>query len=118
MHSTSFSVACYMLAGVVVVFFLFFFFFKYKVSHLARAHGKALKDKLHISLVAKTSSKGNPAMDFLDPERVNGKQYQLLSRDDNILCPKSVERSLREISNLCRTAFCQTDKVILKSVGV
>ena len=50
MHSTSFSVACHMLAGVVVGFFLFFFF-KYKVSHLARAHGKALKDKLHISLV-------------------------------------------------------------------
>ena len=51
MHSTSFSVACHMLAGVVVGFFLFFFFFKYKVSHLARAHGKALKDKPHISLV-------------------------------------------------------------------
>ena len=50
MHSTSFSVPCHMLAGVVVGFFLFFFF-KYKVSHLARAHGKALKDKLHISLV-------------------------------------------------------------------
>ena len=52
-------------------------------------------------------------MDFLDPERVNGKQYQLLSRDDNILCPKSVERCEQ-----CRTAFCQTDKVIVKSVGV
>ena len=52
-------------------------------------------------------------MDFLDPERVNGKQYQLLSRDDNILCPKSVERCEQ-----CRTAFCQTDKVIMKSVGV
>lgn len=50
MHLTSFSVPCHLLAGVVVGFFLFFFF-KYKVSHLARAHGKALKDKLHISLV-------------------------------------------------------------------
>ena len=50
MHSTSFSVPCHVLAGVVVGFFLFFFF-KYKVNHLARAHGKALKDKLHISLV-------------------------------------------------------------------
>lgn len=52
-------------------------------------------------------------MDFLDPERVNGKQYQLLSKNDNILCPRSVERCEQ-----CGTAFCQTDKVTVKSVGV
>ena len=52
-------------------------------------------------------------MDFLDPERVNGKQYQLSRRNDTIPCPKSVERCEQ-----CRIAFCQTDKVIVESVGV
>lgn len=52
-------------------------------------------------------------MDFFDPERINGKQYQLVSRDDNKLCPKSVQRCEQ-----CRTAFNQTDKLIVKSVGV
>ena len=52
-------------------------------------------------------------MEFLDPERVHGKQYQLVSRDDHKLCPKSVQRCEQ-----CRTSFNHTDKVIVKSVGV
>ena len=52
-------------------------------------------------------------MDFLNPERVHGKLYQLVSRDDNKLCPQGVQRCEQ-----CRTAFNQTDKVIVKSVGV
>ena len=52
-------------------------------------------------------------MDFLDPERVHGNQYQLVSRDDNKLCPKGVQRCEQ-----CRTAFNHTDNVIGKSVGV
>ena len=49
----------------------------------------------------------------MDPERINGKQYQLVSRDDNKLCPKSIQRCEQ-----CRTAFNLTDKVIVKSVGI
>lgn len=52
-------------------------------------------------------------MDFLDPKRVSGKQYQLVRRDDSKLCPKSVQRCEQ-----CRTAFHQMDKVRVKSVGV
>jgi len=52
-------------------------------------------------------------MDFLNPERITGKQYQLVSRDDSKLCPKSVQRCEQ-----CRTVFNQTDKVVIKSVGV
>ena len=54
-----------------------------------------------------------PALDCLDPERITGKQYQLVSRDDHKLCPKSVQRCEQ-----CRTAFNLTDKVIVKSVGI
>ena len=49
----------------------------------------------------------------MDPERITGKQYQLVSRDDHKLCPKSVQRCEQ-----CRTAFNLTDKVIVKSVGI
>lgn len=52
-------------------------------------------------------------MDFLNPERVQGKQYQLVSRYDHKLCPKGVQRCEQ-----CRTAFNHTDKVIVKSMGV
>ena len=52
-------------------------------------------------------------MNFLDPDRISGNQYELVSRDDGKLCPKSVQRCEQ-----CRMAFHQADKVVVKSVGV
>ena len=52
-------------------------------------------------------------MNFLDPDRISGNQYELVSRDDGKLCPKSVLRCEQ-----CRVAFHQADKVVFKSVGV
>ena len=52
-------------------------------------------------------------MNFLDPDRISGNQYELVSRDDGKLCPKSVQRCAQ-----CRVAFHQADKVVVKSVGV
>ena len=52
-------------------------------------------------------------MNFLDPDRISGNQYELVSRDDGKLCPKSVQRCEQ-----CRVAFHQADKVVVKSVGV
>ena len=53
------------------------------------------------------------AANFLDPDRISGNQYELVSRDDGKLCPKSVQRCEQ-----CRVAFHQVDKVVVKSVGV
>ena len=52
-------------------------------------------------------------MNFLDPDRISGNQYELVSRDDGKLCPKSVQHCEQ-----CRVAFHQADKVVVKSVGV
>ena len=52
-------------------------------------------------------------MNFLDPDRISGNQYELVSRDDGKLCPKSVQRCEQ-----CRVAFHQADNVVVKSVGV
>ena len=51
--------------------------------------------------------------DILDPDRITGKHYDLVHRDDNKLCPKSVQRCEQ-----CRVAFNHADKVLVKSVGV
>lgn len=51
--------------------------------------------------------------DILNPDRITGKQYDLVHKDDTKLCPKSVSRCEQ-----CRVAFNTSDKVIIKSVGV
>lgn len=51
--------------------------------------------------------------DILNPDRITGKHYDLVHRDDTKLCPKSVTRCKQ-----CRVAFNTSDKVIIKSVGV
>ena len=51
-------------------------------------------------------------VDILNPDRIAGKQFDLVHRDDNKLCPKTVQRCEQ-----CRVAFNQSDKVVIKSVG-
>ena len=51
--------------------------------------------------------------DILNPDRMSGKQYDLVHKDDTKLCPKSVTRF-----GQCRVAFNTSDKVMIKSVGV
>jgi hypothetical protein len=52
-------------------------------------------------------------VDILNPDRITGKQYDLVHRDDTKLCPKGVQRCEQ-----CRVNFNQADKVIVKSVGI
>ena len=52
-------------------------------------------------------------MELLDPDRISGKQFELVSRLDNKRCPKSVQRCEQ-----CRVAFQQADIVLVKTVGV
>ncbi len=49
---------------------------------------------------------------MLDPERIQGKMYDLVHRDDK-MCPKTVQRCEQ-----CRVAFNTGDKVLVKTVGV
>ncbi|RMX57773.1 hypothetical protein pdam_00006752 [Pocillopora damicornis] len=63
--------------------------------------------------VEKSTNAATEAMNFLDPDRISGNQYELVSRDDEKLCPKSVQRCEQ-----CRVAFHQADKVVVKSVRV
>lgn len=49
---------------------------------------------------------------MLDPDRISGKQYDLVHRHDTKLCPKTVMRCEQ-----CRIAFNQADVVLVKSVG-
>ena len=65
------------------------------------------------SQVEKRTTAATGAMNFLDSDRISGNQYELVSRDDGKLCPKSVQRCEQ-----CRVAFHQVDKVVVKSVGV
>ena len=44
--------------------------------------------------------------DILNPDRITGKQYDLVHKDDTKLCPKSVSRCEQ-----CRVAFNTSDKV-------
>ncbi|PFX17680.1 hypothetical protein AWC38_SpisGene17985 [Stylophora pistillata] len=60
-----------------------------------------------------TSNNKNAAVNFLDLDRISGKQYELVSRDDNKLCPRAVQRCKQ-----CRVSFNQADIVLVKSVGV
>ena len=59
--------------------------------------------------------KGSPDEDLglLDPNRIRGKQYELVYRSDTELCPKSVQKCEQ-----CRVAFHQGDIVLVKTVGV
>lgn len=59
--------------------------------------------------------KGNRDEDLglLDPERIRGKQYELVHRSDTKLCPKTVQRCEQ-----CRVAFHQGDIALVKTVGV
>ena len=50
---------------------------------------------------------------MLDPDRIPGKQYDLVHRNDNKSCPKSVQRCEQ-----CRIAFHQGDAVVVKTAGV
>ena len=50
---------------------------------------------------------------MIDPDRIRGNHYSLVHRQDHKLCSKSVTRCEQ-----CRTAFNQTDVVLLKTVGV
>lgn len=52
-------------------------------------------------------------VDILDPDRIAGRQFDLVHRDDNKLCPKTVQRCEQ-----CRVAFNLADKVVIKSVSV
>ncbi|CAB4033922.1 Hypothetical predicted protein [Paramuricea clavata] len=52
-------------------------------------------------------------IDVLNPDRIAGKQFDLVHRNDNKLCPKSVKRCEQ-----CRISFNQADLVLVKTVGV
>jgi hypothetical protein len=68
---------------------------------------------IHLYRLKKSASNDKGATGFLDPERISGKQYELVSRDDSKLCPKSLQRCEQ-----CRVSFNQADKVLVKSVGI
>ena len=57
----------------------------------------------------KKADTGN--LKLLNPDRISGKQYELVSRWDNKRCPKSVQRCEQ-----CRLAFQQTDIGLVKSI--
>ena len=59
----------------------------------------------------KKADTGN--LKLLDPDRISGTQYELVSRRDNKRCPKSVQRCEQ-----CRVAFQQADIVLVKTTGV
>jgi hypothetical protein len=80
------------------------------------------KHNLHISLTQlflsinmKVEPKQTAAaeIDVLNPDRIAGKQFDLVHRNDNKLCPKSVKRCEQ-----CRISFNQADLVLVKTVGV
>ena len=52
-------------------------------------------------------------IDELNPDRILGKQFDLVHRDDKKLCPSGVQRCEQ-----CRISFNQADKAIVKTVGV
>ena len=53
------------------------------------------------------------AADILNPDRIAGKQFDLVHRDDHKLCPKTVQRCEQ-----CRVAFNASYKVVVKSNGI
>ena len=60
------------------------------------------------------ANKTNKAkIDVLNPDRITGKQFDLVHRTDNKLCPKTVQRCEQ-----CRISFNQADTVFVKTVGV
>ena len=65
------------------------------------------------SLVEKRTTAVTGAMNFLDSDGISGNQYELVSRDDGKLYPKSVQRYEQY-----RVAFHQAHKVVVKSIGV
>ena len=54
----------------------------------------------------KKKGSGDEDLGLLDPDRIRGKQYELVHRSDTKLCPKSVQRCEQ-----CRVAFHQGDIV-------
>ena len=52
-------------------------------------------------------------IDVLNPDRITGKQFDLVHRTDNKLCPKTVQRCEQ-----CHISFNQADTVLVKTVGV
>ena len=60
------------------------------------------------------ANKTNKAkIDVLNPDKITGKQFDLVHRTDNKLCPKTVQRCEQ-----CRISFNQADTVLVKTVGV
>ena len=52
-------------------------------------------------------------IDVLNPDRITGKQFDLVHCTDNKLCRKTVQRCEQ-----CRILFNQADTVLVKTVGV
>eukprot|EP00794_Sanderia_malayensis_P005835 gene5835-6532_t len=59
------------------------------------------------------SKKRQEVPSFLDPDRQQSGEYQLVHRDDTKSCPKSVSRCQQ-----CRIAFQSSDVVLIKTTGV
>lgn len=60
-----------------------------------------------------STPRASTQVDILDPDRIAGKHFELVHREDHKLCPKAVQRCEQ-----CRVGFNMADKVVIKSVGV